>query len=79
MKTSTDRRTMLRGLGALTAGAAAAVAAIPAVAAAETPDPVFARIEPLNAATAHIDDIRGNGDRLRTRRHAALKEPRSTR
>jgi Family of unknown function (DUF6328) len=53
----TDRRAMLRGLGALTAGAAA-VAAMPAVATAETPDPVFARIEALNAATARIDEIR---------------------
>jgi hypothetical protein len=48
-------------LSALTAGAAATGAAIPA---AETPDLVFARIEALNAATAHIDDIRDTGDRV---------------
>jgi hypothetical protein len=61
MNAFTDRRTMLRGLGALTAGAAATVAAIPAAAA---PDPVFAAIGVLNAATAHIDNIRGTGDRV---------------
>jgi hypothetical protein len=61
MNAFTDRRTMLRVV--LSAGAAA-VAAIPAVAAAETPDPVFAAIEALKAATAHIDDLRGTGDHL---------------
>jgi predicted lipid-binding transport protein (Tim44 family) len=55
-----NRRGLL--LGAVTAGAAASVAAIPAIAAAETPDPIFARIEPLNAATAHIDEIRDTYD-----------------
>jgi hypothetical protein len=59
---------MLRGLGVLSAGAATSVAAIPVIAAAETPDPVFARIEALNAATAHIDDIRNTYD------HAAYEE-----
>jgi hypothetical protein len=63
MNALTDRRSMLCGLGALTAGAAA-TAAIPAVAAAETPDPVFAAIEVLNAATAHIDDIRDTDDHV---------------
>ena len=57
-----DRRGVL--LGALTAGAAATVAAIPAMAAAETPDPVFAAIEALKAATAHIDDLRDTGDHV---------------
>jgi hypothetical protein len=57
----TNRRTMLRGAltSALTAGAAASVAAVPAMAAAEPPDPVFACIEVLEAATAHLDDLRG--------------------
>jgi len=60
MNAFTDRRTMLRVV--LSAGAAATVAAIPTVATAETPDPVFAAIEALNAATAHIDDLRDTGD-----------------
>jgi hypothetical protein len=64
MNAFTDRRTMLCGLGALTAGVAATVTAIPAMAAAETPDPVFAAIEALNAATAHIDDIRDTHDHV---------------
>lgn len=57
---------MMRGVptSALTAGAADTVAAIPAVAAAETPDPVFAAIEALNVATAHIDDIRDTDDHV---------------
>jgi hypothetical protein len=70
-----NRRGLL--LGAVTAGAAASVAAIPAIAAAETPDPIFARIEPLNAATAHIDAGIPTTT-LRTRRPAALSKPRST-
>jgi hypothetical protein len=64
MSASPDRRTMLRGLGVLTAGAAATVAAIPAIAATETPDPVFAVIEALTNATAHLDDLRDTGDHL---------------
>jgi hypothetical protein len=64
MNAFTDRRTTLCGLGALTAGVAATVTAIPAMAAAETPDPVFAAIEALNAATAHIDDIRDTHDHV---------------
>jgi phosphoribosylcarboxyaminoimidazole (NCAIR) mutase len=63
MNAFTDRRTVLRGLGVITAGAAATVASFPAIAAAETPDPVFARIEALNAATAHLDEIRDTDDR----------------
>ena len=42
----------------------ATVAAIPAVTDAETPDPVFACIEALNAATAHLDDLRDTGDHV---------------
>jgi hypothetical protein len=57
-----NRRGLL--LGALSASAAATAASIPAIAAAETPDPVFARIEALNAATAHIDDIRDTADHV---------------
>jgi hypothetical protein len=64
MNAFTDRRTMLRGLSALTTGAAASVASIPAIAAAEPPDPVFAAIEALNAATGHIDDLRDTGDHV---------------
>jgi hypothetical protein len=62
MNAFTDRRAMLRGLGVLSAGAAASMTAIPAMAAVETPDPVFAAIEALNAATAHIDEIRDISD-----------------
>jgi hypothetical protein len=62
MNALTDRRAMMRGL--LTAGAVASVAAIPSIAAAETPDPVFARIKALEAATARIDDLRGTRDRV---------------
>jgi hypothetical protein len=62
MNATANRRGVL--LGALTAGAAATVATIPAIAAADPHDPVFARIEALNAATAHIDDIRDTGDRV---------------
>jgi hypothetical protein len=51
-------------MNAFTASVAAPVTAIPAMAAAETPDPVFAAIEALNAATAHIDDIRDDGDHV---------------
>jgi hypothetical protein len=43
MNAFTDRRAMLRG--ALTAGAAATVAAIPAIAATAKPDPVFRLLE----------------------------------
>jgi len=39
-------------LGALTAGAAATVAALPTIASAETPDPIFGVIEALKAAEA---------------------------
>ena len=68
MNAFTDRRTMLRGLGALTAGAVATVAAIPAIAAAKQPDPIFGVIDALKAAEARIDEIRGIGD------HAAYEE-----
>jgi hypothetical protein len=63
--TPANRRRLL--VGALAAGAAATVASIPAVAAAETPDPVFARIEALNAATAPI------------RRYPGYRQPRRVR
>jgi hypothetical protein len=46
-----NRRGLL--LGALTAGAAATVAAMPAIVAAETSDPVFALIEAHKAAFRH--------------------------
>jgi hypothetical protein len=51
MNAFTDRRAMLRG--ALTAGAAATVAAMPAIVAAETSDPVLALIEAHKAAFRH--------------------------
>jgi hypothetical protein len=51
MNAFTDRRSILRG--ALSAGAAATVAAMPAIVAAETSDPVFALIEAHKAAFRH--------------------------
>jgi hypothetical protein len=65
MNATPDRRTMLRGFGALTTG----VAAIPAMAAtAEPPDPIFGVIEALKAAEAGINDLRDMGD------HAAYEK-----
>jgi hypothetical protein len=52
MNAFTDRRSLLRG--ALSAGAAATVAAMPAIVAAETSDPVFALIEAHKAAWARL-------------------------
>jgi hypothetical protein len=51
MNALTDRRTMLRGVltGTLTAGAAASLAAIPAIAAADAPDPVLSLVEAHSA------------------------------
>jgi hypothetical protein len=66
MNAISNRRGLL--LGALTAGAAATVAAMPVIAATETPDPVFAAIEALRAATARIDALRDLGD------HATYEE-----
>jgi hypothetical protein len=68
MNAFTDRRTMLRGLGALTAGAAASVAGIPAMAAPSEADPIFGRIDALKTAEARIDDLRDEGD------HTAYEE-----
>jgi hypothetical protein len=51
MNATTDRRSML--LGALTAGAAATVAIVPAIA-AFAPDPIFSRIEALKTAEGHV-------------------------
>ena len=61
-----NRRGLL--LGAITAGAAVTVAAIPAIAAAKQPDPVFGVIDALQAAEACIEEIRDIGD------HAAYEE-----
>jgi hypothetical protein len=61
-----NRRGLL--LGALTAGAAASVAAIPAMAAADCPDPIFGAIEALKTAEARIDNLRDMGD------HTAYEE-----
>lgn len=78
MNAFTDRRTMLRGLGALTAGAVATVAAIPAIAAAKQPDPIFGVIDALKAAEARIDEIRGIGETMPlTRRRVGLRTQRS--
>jgi hypothetical protein len=56
MNASIDRRWMLRGIltGALTAGAAASVAATPAISATEAPDPVFGLLEAHKAAWARL-------------------------
>jgi hypothetical protein len=62
MNAMTDRRSMLRG--ALTAGAATTVAIVPAMAAAECPDPIFGAIEALKAAQARIDGLRNMGDHV---------------
>ncbi len=55
MNTLANRRGLL--LGALTAGAGAAVAAIPAIDAPAEPDPVLALIEAHKAAWARFDAI----------------------
>jgi hypothetical protein len=52
MTVISSRRTVL--FGAVTAGAAASVAALAAIAAAGTPDPVFALLEAHKAAWAHL-------------------------
>jgi hypothetical protein len=54
MNALSDRRTMLRRLGVLTAGAAASAVAIPAIAAAAEPDPVFRLLEAHKAAWARL-------------------------
>jgi hypothetical protein len=54
----TDRRSMLRG--ALTAGAAATVAGIPAMAARAEADPVFALLEAHRAAWARFEELDGS-------------------
>jgi hypothetical protein len=66
MNATIDRRTMLRG--ALTASAAASVAAMQAIAAADPPDPVFSRIDTIKTAEARLDALRDIGD------HAAYVE-----
>jgi hypothetical protein len=54
MNASPDRRTMLRGLGAITAGAAATAAGIPAIAAAGPADPAFSLLQAHRAAWARL-------------------------
>ena len=60
MTLAPNRRRLL--LGALTAGAGATLAAIPAIAAAEAPDPVFGLIEAHKAAWARFDAIEDVSD-----------------
>jgi hypothetical protein len=55
-----NRRGLL--LGALSAGAAASVAAIPAIATAETPDPAFGLVEAHKAAWARLLETEGRTD-----------------
>jgi hypothetical protein len=59
-----NRRGLL--LGALTAGAAATVAAMPAMAATEPPDPVFALLEAHKAAWARLLEIEDRTDDYET-------------
>jgi hypothetical protein len=60
MNAFTDRRAMLRG--ALTAGAAATVAAMPAIAAASTPDPVLGLVEAHKSAWSRLLEIEDQTD-----------------
>jgi hypothetical protein len=61
-----NRRGLL--LGALTAGAAASVAAIPAIATSDASAPIFGLIDALKTAEACIDNLRDEGD------HTAYEE-----
>jgi hypothetical protein len=67
MNAFTDRRSILRG--ALTAGAAATVAALPAMAATEPPDSVFALLQVHKAAWARLLETES-----RTDDHEALEQ-----
>ena len=58
MNATPDRRGLL--LGALTAGAAATVVAVPDVAAAETPDAVFALLEVHRTALGRFEELDGS-------------------
>jgi hypothetical protein len=64
MNTIPDRRGLL--LGALTAGAAVSVATIPAIAAAEPPDPVFGLLQAHKAAWARLLEIEDRTDDYET-------------
>jgi hypothetical protein len=61
-----------RGLGALRAGAAATVGAMPAVAAAGTTDPVFAFLEAHKAAWARFEEQDGSEHELFTEAAGAV-------
>jgi hypothetical protein len=67
-----NRRGLL--LGALTAGAAAPLAAIPAIAAAEPADPAFSLVEAHKAAWARLLEIEGAAPTT-TRRLRRQDEP----
>jgi hypothetical protein len=64
MNAISNRRGLL--LGAVTAGAAATVAALPAMAATEPPDPVFALLEAHKAAWARLLEIEDRTDDYET-------------
>ena len=75
MNAFTDRRAML--LGALTAGAAATVAAVPAIAASDASDPIFGRIDALKTAEAVSTSSAMKVTTPLTRRRAGLRTQRS--
>jgi hypothetical protein len=64
MNATPNRRGLL--LGALTAGAAASVAAIPKIAAAEPPDQVLALVEAHRVAWARLLDLEDQTDDYET-------------
>jgi hypothetical protein len=74
-----NRRGLL--LGALTAGAAASVAAMPSIAAASTPDPVLGLVEAHKVAWARFEELDGSDHEVFTEAaaaDAALEELTST-
>jgi hypothetical protein len=70
MNAISNRRGLL--LGAFTAGAAATVAAIPAIAAAETPDPVFGLVEAHKANWTRFMELDGSDHETFTEAAAAV-------
>jgi hypothetical protein len=72
-----NRRGLL--LGAITVGAAASVAVIPAIAAAETPDPILGLVEAHKAAWARSSSLRRIAISQRRWRPGEPRTPRSMR